>query len=101
MMIKRISPIFVGCLIACLLVEGCVFTAQAVEHSQHHSHHHPGTHATLLCSWFCAAGQTMETDPVPVEGPVESLIAIDPWRLLIPQEFFIIPQVSRGPPSCL
>ncbi|MGD9853127.1 MAG: hypothetical protein AB7T38_17910 [Nitrospirales bacterium] len=98
---KRISPVFAGCLIACLMMVGGVLNAQAVEHSQHHSQHHPGTHATLLCSWFCAAGQTMETDPATVEGPVESLITIDQWRFTPPQEFLVILPVSRAPPSCL
>ncbi|MGE0474510.1 MAG: hypothetical protein AB7P17_12825 [Nitrospirales bacterium] len=98
---KRIPPFFVSCLVACLLVVGGVLTAQAVEHSQHHSQHHPSTHATLLCSWFCAAGQTMETVRVSIEGPVESLITVDQWRFISPQEHFLILPISRAPPSCL
>jgi hypothetical protein len=96
---KRISPFFVACLVTCLLVVGGVLTAQAVEHSQHHSQHHQGSHATLLCTWFCAAGQTLETNQVVVEGPVESLLIIDRWRPSTPQEFLVVLQISRAPPS--
>lgn len=98
---KRISPLFVACLVICLVVVSGVLTAQAVEHSQHHSHHHKGTHSTLLCTWFCAAGQTLESDQVLVAGPVEALLKIDHWRPVTPQEFLVILQVSRAPPSNL
>ena len=98
---KRTSPVLVLSLIVCFLVVGNVLNAQAVEHSQHHSQHHPGTHATLLCSWFCAAAQTMGSDLVSVEGPVESLITIDQWRIIAPQEYLFILAISRAPPSCL
>lgn len=98
---KRISPLLVAFLVTCLVVVSGVLTAQAVEHSQHHSQHHQGTHATLLCTWFCAAGQTLETDQVLVDGPVEFLLKIDQWHPITPQEFLIIPSVSRAPPSCL
>lgn len=98
---KRISPLFVACLVTCLLVVGGVLTAQAVEHSQHHSHHGKSTHATLLCTWFCAAGQTLESDQVLVDGPVESLLRIDSWYPITPQEFLVILPVSRAPPSSL
>lgn len=98
---KRISPLFVACLITVLLLVSGVLTAQAVEHSQHHSQHHKGTHATLLCSWFCAAGQTLESDQVLVDGPVESLHRIDHWRPITPQKFLVILPVSRAPPSNL
>lgn len=96
---KRISPFFVACLITCLLVVGGVLTAQAVEHSQHHSQHHKEAHATLLCTWFCAAGQILETNQVLVDGPVESLLKIDYWCPRTPQEFLVVLQVSRAPPS--
>ena len=46
----------VGCL---LLLNGLVY-AQTVEHSVHHAHHRAATHASVLCSWMCAAGQSLE-----------------------------------------
>lgn len=98
---KRISPLFVTCLVTCLLVVGGVLTAQAVEHSQHHSQHGKATHSTLLCTWFCAAGQTLESDQVLVDGPVEFLLRVEQWCPVIPQEFLVILPVSRAPPSSL
>jgi len=98
---KRISPLFVACLVTCLLVVGGVLTAQAVEHSQHHSQHGKATHSTLLCTWFCAAGQTLESDQVLVDGPVEFLLRVEQWYPVTPQEFLVILQVSRAPPSSL
>jgi len=98
---KRISPLFVACLVTCFLIVGSVLTAQAVEHSQHHSQHHQGTHATLLCSWFCAAGQTLETDRIMVDGPGEFLFKADHWRPITPKKILVILPVSRAPPSSL
>ncbi|MBA3968048.1 MAG: hypothetical protein H0X47_20200 [Nitrospirales bacterium] len=98
---KRISPVFVVCLVFCLLILSAVLTAQAVEHSQHHSQHHQGTHSTLLCTWFCAAGQTLETTRVLVDGPVESLLRIEDWRLITRQAILVIPPASRAPPPYL
>ncbi len=97
---KRISPIAVGCLVACLVLVGGVLTAQAVEHSQHHYHHHSGTHSTLICTWFCAAGQTLETHQLLEERPIEFLLAIDQWLPITPHECFTVLATSRAPPSC-
>lgn len=95
---KRLSLLLVSWLITCFLVVGGVYTAQAVEHSQHHSHHQKNTHGTFLCSWFCAAGQTLETHQVVVDGFTEWVLVIDQWNPLIPQEFLIIAPISRAPP---
>ncbi len=98
---KRISPLFVACLVFCLLILSAVLTAQAVELSQHHSHHHQGTHSTLLCTWFCAAGQTLETNRMLVDGPVEFLLRIEDWRPIARQAIFVISPASRAPPPYL
>ncbi|WNM59205.1 hypothetical protein [Candidatus Nitrospira allomarina] len=98
---KRISHLFVVVLVFCLLTLSGILAAQAVEHSQHHSQHHQGTHSTLLCTWFCAAGQTLETKQVLVDGPVESFLQIGDWRPITHQVIFVIPPASRAPPSSL
>ncbi|HNP30698.1 MAG TPA: hypothetical protein PKK23_16755 [Nitrospirales bacterium] len=97
---KRISPLIIACLVFCFLMVGAVLTSQAVEHTQHHSQHHKGTHATLLCSWFCAAGQTLEADKVLVNGPVELLLRFENWSPITLQELLVISPVSRAPPHC-
>ncbi len=95
---KRISPLFISCLIVGFVLVGGVFTAQAVEHSQHHAHHQKNTHGTFLCSWFCAAGQTLETHQVVVAGPTEWVTPIEQWKPLAPQEFLVVIPISRAPP---
>ena len=97
---KRFSPFIIAGLVFCLLVVGGVLTAQAVEHSQQHSqHHHQGTHATLLCSWFCAAGHSLDTNITYVDGPLESYLKIEQWNPLVRQPLLDVPSFSRGPPS--
>ena len=96
---KRTSSLVVGFLVVCLLGLSGVLSAQAVEHSQHHAQHHQGTHATLLCSWFCAAGQTLETNRGVIDGPIESLFTVDQWHPITPEESFVISPISRAPPS--
>lgn len=95
---KRIFPLFAVSLVLCLLTLSTILTAQSVEHRQHHSQHHQGTHSTPLCTWFCAAGQTLETHRMLVDGPVESLLRFEDWRPISPQVLFIIPPASRAPP---
>jgi len=52
-------------LIVCILFVGAAFAVQSPAHAFHHSHHQASTHASLLCSWMCAAGQVDQTaDPV-------------------------------------
>lgn len=98
---NRLSHLFVICLVFCLLILSSILTAQAVEHSQHHSQHHQGTHSTLLCTWFCAAGQTLEINRVLVDGPVEAFLQFEDWRPITHQVIVVISPASRAPPSCL
>lgn len=44
----------------CLLLLNGVVYVQTVEHAAHHAHHQAATHASVLCSWMCAAGQGVE-----------------------------------------
>jgi hypothetical protein len=37
-------------------------------HLAHHGHHQSAAHATVLCSWLCAAGQGVETAAVLFEA---------------------------------
>jgi hypothetical protein len=44
----------------CLLILSALVYPQVVAHAAHHAHHQAATHATVLCSWICAAGQVLE-----------------------------------------
>ncbi len=77
-----------------------VLSAQAVGHAPQHSHHHTSaTHATPLCSWYCAAGQVHTVDLVVVAAPILSFLGIENEEPTIVTPSFLIPSPSRAPPS--
>ncbi len=87
----------VGLTASLLLLNGMVF-AQTVEHAVHHARHQAATHATVLCSWMCAAGEILDAYQVPFEN--KPLIAGDAqiWvPVLSPPRLSVVP-VSRPPP---
>jgi hypothetical protein len=85
-------------LTVCLILLGGLVYAQSVPHAAHHAHHKPATHATVLCSWMCAAGQVLEGSifSLPPAGGLVSLLAQhipdEPLTVTLP------PSSSRGPP---
>jgi hypothetical protein len=91
-----------GSLVVCLLLLSGLVYAQSVPHAAHeHSSgaHHKATHATVLCTWMCAAGQVLEGTPFSLP-PAGGLVAR--LTLHIPDEPFAVPvltSTSRGPPS--
>jgi hypothetical protein len=52
----------------CLLLLGGLIYVQTVPHSLHHNHHQAATHSTALCSWLCAAGQSIDGGPVVLQA---------------------------------
>lgn len=97
---KRLrSPFLAACLVATLLLLGGILSAQGVGHASEHAHHHSGTHATTLCSWYCAAGQVHAGELVVVAAPILSLLGIENWKPTTLTPSFIIPSPSRAPPS--
>ena len=72
---------------------------QAIGHTHDHEHHTAATHATPICSWMCAAGQTTQASDhfLRAESKViaELELPIPPFVLPI----LSISHLSRGPPS--
>ncbi|MGA6827898.1 hypothetical protein ACO9S2_09825 [Nitrospira sp. NS4] len=83
-----------------LLLSGMVYP-QLAAHASEHAHHAATTHATALCSWLCAAGQTAE-DAALLSLLVVSVTspAFHPQYCAFCKQFVVI-SVSRGPPSVL
>jgi hypothetical protein len=83
----------------CLLLLSGLIYAQTVPHTFHHARHQATTHATVLCSWLCAAGQVLDGTPVVVQagvGPVSSQqtpLVSEPLGADLPTT------PARGPPS--
>ena len=94
------SPFLAASLVALLLMLGGVLSAQAVGHASQHAHHHSSaTHATTLCSWYCAAGQVHSGELVVVAAPIVFFLGME-YEWPTPATFsFLIPAPSRAPPS--
>ncbi len=94
------SPLLVLCLVSMLLTLGGVLSAQAVGHVSQHIHHHTSaTHASTLCSWYCAAGQVHSGELVVVAAPILSLLGMENEEPITTTPSFSISSPSRAPPS--
>ena len=94
------SPFLAACLVASLLLLGGVLSAQAIGHASQHTHHHTSaTHASTLCSWYCAAGQVHGGELDVMAAPILSFLGMENEELKIVIPLFIIPSPSRAPPS--
>lgn len=94
------SPFLSVCLVALLLLLGGVLSTQAVGHASQHTHHHSSaTHATTLCSWYCAAGQVHGGELVVLAAPISSFLGVENDEPTISTPLFVIPSPSRAPPS--
>lgn len=88
----------VGLALCLLLLSGLIY-AQTVPHTFHHARHQAATHATVLCTWICSAGQACEGTAVVFQSDrspigVTSVVAIQE-----PSGTVRSTALSRGPPS--
>lgn len=92
------QPFLILNLIACLLIVGGVFANQSTAHSLHHDHHKATTHASVICSWMCAAGQVVEVaDPV-LDAPIYSISSVEVSHSLLVRTVSPLFIFDRGPP---
>lgn len=90
--------IAVGLSLCLLLLSGLVYV-QAMEHAAHHAHHQAATHASVLCSWMCAAGQSLECAAVVFQADLSPLALADLPVAQEPHSAVRLSSASRGPPS--
>ena len=93
-------PVAVALVVSLLALSG-VASAQMVSHGTAHEHHQSATHANVLCSWMCAAGQGLEGIVFVFEShasPVGQTIAPAESMRLEPA---LPASASRGPPTIL
>jgi hypothetical protein len=100
MMARTVQRILAWGLVGCLLLLNGLAYAQTVEHSVHHAHHRAATHASVLCSWMCAAGQGLEGLAVVFQAYIGllALALLSPWHK--PFTLHLDFSTTRGPP-CL
>ncbi len=85
-------------LTACLmLLHGMVFP-QTVEHAIHHARHQAATHATVLCTWMCAAGEILDAYQVPFENKPLLAGEAETWVPVLSPPLLSVVPVSRPPP---
>ncbi|MBM4123781.1 MAG: hypothetical protein FJ246_02310 [Nitrospira sp.] len=92
------QSVAVGPTVCLLLLSGLVYV-QAMEHAAHHAHHQAATHASVLCSWMCAAGQSLEGEVAVVQADFNPLALADPPVSHDPLTPVLASPVTRGPPS--
>jgi hypothetical protein len=62
------------------LIMGTMHRSYASHLTQHTHHHTPATHSTGVCSWMCAAAQTISGDAHIIPHSFQ-LIALMEWTL--------------------
>lgn len=91
-------PFLASSLVACLLLVGGVFASQSAAHSLHHDHHNASTHASVICSWMCAAGQVVEVaDPI-LDSPLFSISKLEVVPVDLIRTVSLLLTFDRGPP---
>ncbi|MDT7040961.1 hypothetical protein [Candidatus Nitronereus thalassa] len=85
-------------LLACLLVVGILLPSQITAHSLHHAHHQAATHASVICSWMCAAGQVVESTNLFLESPAFSMQDLEILPISSIRSTPLLLFFKRGPP---
>jgi hypothetical protein len=86
-------------LVACLLLVPALASPTTVTHEFQHAHHKAMHHSSPLCSWFCGAGQGIETSSIQLDSILQLLDLLETYSV---DE--VLPAVAtlrffRGPPT--
>ena len=95
-----VRTIAVG-LSVCLFLLGVLVYPQTVAHAEHHVHHKAATHATALCTWMCAAGQTLEAASFGLDIESRPLTFASSPLVRAPGTAVLSSPSTRGPPWLL
>ena len=97
---KKLFPqILASGLLACFLFVSIGLASQAAAHTLPHAKHQASTHASLLCSWVCSAGQVVQTQELGIDGPFSSLYLEEVESSLAIDGIIAWSPPSRAPPS--
>jgi hypothetical protein len=95
---RTLRSVAVGLAFCLLLLSGLAYP-QTVAHAGHHAHHTAKTHASVLCSWMCAAGQVFEGGTVVLQSDRSPVAAVSLVEVQAPAGVVRSTTPSRGPPS--
>lgn len=93
-----LRSVAVGLTVCLLLLSGLAYP-QTVAHAGHHAHHTAKTHASVLCSWMCAAGQVFDGAAVILQSDHSPIAVADVIAVQKPVSVVRQSTPSRGPPS--
>lgn len=95
---RQLSSLAAGLAAALVLVIG-LMSKQMAMHALHHAHHKAATHASVVCTWMCAAGQVVDSAAVDLDTKVEPRAVPALFLPKEPEVFSPLLSPSRGPPS--
>jgi len=71
---------------------------QAIGHMHEHADHTAATHATPLCSWLCAAGQTVQASDPFLKAEIRVIAELELFVPSVVPLILNLSPLSRGPP---
>ena len=92
------SPFLIFGLVACILFVGGIFASESAAHSLHHTHHKAATHASLICSWICAAGEILQCNNLIFETPSSLVSKVELFPVFLVRTTSTLFTFQRGPP---
>ena len=95
---RALKSIAIGLAVCLLLLSGLAYP-QTVAHAGHHAHHTAKTHASVICSWMCAAGQVFEAATVVIQSDRSPIGVASQPAVSEPTSAVHRTASSRGPPS--
>ena len=92
------SPFLIFGLVACILFVGGIFASESAAHSLHHAHHKAATHASLICSWICAAGEIAQASDFVFETLSSLVTGVELFPVHLVRASPALFTFQRGPP---
>ena len=87
-------------LLAGVLLAWTVLTSpHLIEHEFEHGNHHSNSHSSPLCTWFCAAGQTIDSALHLTDAQSAGTEALDSLHASTTRNVPPSHPFTRGPPS--
>ena len=98
-MIRLNRQLLVLPLVACLLLVPALASPATVTHEFQHAHHKAMHHSSPLCSWFCGAGQSIETSSIQLDSILQLLDLLETYSVDEVLSTVATLRFFRGPPA--
>ena len=98
-MLRLNRQILILPLVACLLLVPALASPATVTHESQHAHHKAMHHSSPLCSWFCGAGQGIETSSIQLDSILQLLDLLETYSVDEVLAAVATLRFFRGPPA--